>query len=414
MSENKSTDTVTKEESPSLELAPKPTSLWNFEFTLIFLIAMFSNVFIAIFYGFDYWMENRGIGPQWRGILLGVLGLAVLCTRLYMTAWLLRHRGLWLMTLALVVSAGVMMSYDFASTPASIFALRFLQGMCFAIVNSINVSILVDCIPEGQSTRAFAMFSLTYILPYSAVPLIGEYILTFLANPSHLYTVTSVLALPALFSLFLLVRRLPKKEFDPNAKALSLLHVWKNLRSSGLILIFLSVLFFACAHFTFMFFLKGLSIRMGVNAGHVFGVYTVFVILVRFVGNNLLAKIPRMTSIITCAALLVAIFLGFAFGPSWMLIPLAVPYGIGMGIAYPMLMATNYDMSPPENRSLNSNTMLLFFDAATMVCSLAGGAVLDLTDSYGAVLANGAVYMALIVVCMTLFIPRWKQRQKAA
>lgn len=51
-------------------------------------------------------------------------------------------------------------------------------------------------------------------------------------------------------------------------------------------------------------------------------------------------------------------------GPPLAFLPLTILYGIGLGLLYPLLAATIYDRSTDATRSINSNVMMLTFDAS--------------------------------------------------
>ncbi len=51
---------------------PRP-KLLSRDFVLLFLMAMCSNSYIAVYYCFEQWMQGLGIAPAWRGVLLSPL-----------------------------------------------------------------------------------------------------------------------------------------------------------------------------------------------------------------------------------------------------------------------------------------------------------------------------------------------------
>ncbi len=395
------------------------TRLWTTEFTLLFLLAAFANVYLAVFYGFEHWLSTVNISPQWRGVLLGSLGLGVMSARPFVSVWLMQHRGLLLMACALLTNSMFLVSYSFTVSPYAIMFIRFFQGSCIAVMTSVSMSVLVECIPKGQSTKAFAAFSLTMVLPYSIVPIVAEQMLPHLSEAAHLYAYAALLGIPSLLAMYLLSRRLPKREQKSGGSgkgsgggSFSLKHIWNAIFHSGLFLAFLSVFFLACAYFTVFYFMKSLCASNGVDAGLFFTTYTAFVIIIRFFAGGKMDKIPRIPGILLCAAASGVAFMGFAFGPTWLFMPFAALHGLGSGILYPMLAATVYDMSTPETRSINSNTLLLFFDAAVIGSSLIGGIILDMGFSYEDVFFNGSFYLVIIIACMTFFAPRWKRRHE--
>ncbi len=378
-------------------------SLWTTEFTLLFILSMFANTYIAVFYSFEYWLVQKDINPHWRGILLAAMGFAVLSARPLISVWLLRHKGILLMAIALAMNSCIMICYSFANSPELILCLRILQGIGFASMHSAAVTILVACIPDGQSARGFSFFSLTMLLPYSIIPGISEHILPFLQNESQLYAYTALLSIPSFCAIYLLSRRIKNQEAPNKNKNYTLRVLWKNALNPSLIPLFLASWLFGCGIVTVVFFIKSLCIQNDTAPGTFFILYTAMIILVRIIANNKLDSIPRTPGIIICSIAISLILIGIALGPSWLILPLAPLYGICVGFLYPMIAANIYDLSSQESRPINSNIMMLTYDASYVFTPLLGGLLLEQYQTYTGVFLMGAGYIALIVPCMYFF-----------
>ena len=145
-----------------------PQKLLSRDFLLLFLMAMCSNSYIAVYYCFEQWMQGLGIEPQWRGVLLSSLFAMILIFRPLTSVFMLRRSKLGAMIVSLIVMSLVMLVYPYV-TPAdavrTILGLRLVQGVALAVFSCCTVAVLVDCIPPGQSARGFALFSLPMLLP---------------------------------------------------------------------------------------------------------------------------------------------------------------------------------------------------------------------------------------------------------
>ncbi len=256
-------------------------SLWSMEFSLLFLISMFANTYIAVFYGFEHWLAENAIAGEWRGILLAAMGMAVLCMRPVASIWLLRHKGIVLMVCALLCNTAIMTSYVYTSTPFSIFLLRLGQGVCFAAMHSATVNMLVQCIPKGQSARAFGLFSLTMLLPFAIVPSVAEFILPYLQKPVYLYSYTALLGIPALVCLGLLSWHLKDHPFEQGTQSFSLRQIWQNMRGTGIALLFTSSFLFGYGVVTVNFFTKSLCVQKGTTLGSFFVITCVMIMATR-------------------------------------------------------------------------------------------------------------------------------------
>ncbi len=379
-------------------------SLWSMEFSLLFLISMFANTYLAIFYGFEYFLAENAVLPEWRGVLLAAMGMAVLCMRPVVSIWLLHHKGVVLMACALLCNSILMVLYGFVTTPLSIFLLRIGQGVCFAAMHSSAVNMLVQCIPKGQSARAFGLFSLTMLLPFAIVPAIAELILPYLPHAAYLYSYTALLGVPALFCLGLLTWRLKDHPIEHITNTFSLKHAWHSMRHTGIGLLFLASFLFGYGIVIVNYFTKSLCVQKGTPLGIFFVITCAMIMLTRLVMSKRIDTLPRFFSTSCCAFVMASCILGFALAPTWALYPLATIYGLAVGFLYPLIAASIYETSTDETRSLNANTMMLTYDASTVSATLMGGFILNWGLSYVSVFVQAALFVSCVVACVALFV----------
>ena len=215
----------------------QPRKLLTREFILLFLMAMCSNSFIAVYYCFEQWMQTLGINPTWRGILLSALFAMILIFRPLTSVVMLRHGKFWPMAISLIVCTCVMLVYPFAN-PANavplILGLRIIQGVALAIYSACTIGVLVECIPPGQSAKGFALFSLTMLLPYSIIPAFSEEILPLVGSEAHLFAWMASLGIPSFIMVLLLGKRLWKTEkIEQQTQTLTKNELWNSIRHSG-------------------------------------------------------------------------------------------------------------------------------------------------------------------------------------
>lgn len=381
-----------------------PQKLLSREFILLFLMAMCSNSYIAVYYCFEQWLQQLGIAPDWRGVLLSALFAMVLLFRPLTSVVMLRHGKFWAMLVSLLVSSCVLLAYPYvqpANAVPVIFFLRVIQGVALAVYSSCTIAVLVNCIPPGQSARGFALFSLTMLLPYSIIPAISETILPLLGGEARLFAVTAVLGLPSLVMLFLLAPALRRPEMPARGQdSMSRSELWRAISHSGLLFVNLACLSFSMTTVLAIFFMKGLCGVTGAHPTWFFSTYTITIILVRLFGSNRMDTLPRYRVTTLCACVIALCMLGFAFGPLWSFIPIACVYGVGLGLLYPLLAAAVYDRSEPQTRSVNSNVMMAMFDASGMLAPLLGGQVINAGYGYRGLFVTAAV----TVTCCGLFM----------
>lgn len=383
-----------------------PQKLLSRDFVLLFLMAMCSNSFIAVYYCFEQWLDGIGIPPNWRGILLSSLFAMLLIFRPLTSVLMLKHSKLWPMIISLGVSVLVMLAYPFTQPVFAIpyiMGLRLVQGIALAVYSACTIGVLVECIPPGQSAKGFAIFSLTMLLPYSIIPAVSEELIPIVGGEAQLFATMAVLGAPSFLMLFLLAKRLRKPEIPPKddtgANRKSLFH---SITHSGLGFVYSSCLFFSVTTILAAFFMKGLCTLNGEHAAWFFTAYSATIILVRVFGSQLMDTLPRHRVTVICSIVLALVMIGFAWAaPGWF-IPLSCIYGISLGLLYPLLAAAVYDRSTTETRSVNSNMMMATFDASGMLAPLIGGAVIAEGFGYRGVFCAGAISVALCGLCMTI------------
>ncbi|GFH62737.1 MAG: major facilitator superfamily protein [Candidatus Desulfovibrio kirbyi] len=371
------------------------------DFILLSCLAVCSNSHIAVFYCFEQWLEGVGVSPNWRGVLISAMFLMVLLGRVPLSLLLLRGGRLATLACSTLILIGVMLAYPFvrgAYLAEIVLLLRVVQGMAVAVQSSCVVSVLVSCIPPGQSARGFALFSLTILLPYSIIPAAAEHILLPLfGGEPYLFASTAVLGIISLLMMIPLAPRLKTSEMVPDLSGL-----WRAMTHSGLMYVYLSSLLFSIMTILAIFFMKGLCSVTGARPEWFFTLYTVTIILVRVLGNSRLDALPHYRVIFVCAAGLALCMLGYAWGPLWAFIPITLAYGVGLGLLYPMLAALVYDRSTPATRSVNSNAMMCAFDASGTLAPLLGGLVVHAGFGYRGVFVVTAVSITLCGLCMLI------------
>ena len=140
--------------------------------------------------------------------------------------------------------------------------------------------------------------------------------------------------------------------------------------------------------------MKGLCTETGGNPADFYLYYTSTMIVVRLTGSDRLDRLPRGYVIPICAFLMALAFLTIAWGPLWAYIPATFLYGLSLSLLYPLLAAEIVDRSKPETKTINSNFMMFTFDAAGLLASLFGGAVINLGLGYRGVITMGACMIA--------------------
>lgn len=395
----------------------KPQKLLSREFILLFLMAMCSNSFIAVYYCFEQWMQGLGISAGWRGLLLSALFAMILVFRPLTSILMLKYSKLWPMTISLAVCTLVMVCYPFIGPDGAIpaiLALRLIQGMALAIYSACTVGVLVECIPPGQSARGFALFSLTMLLPYSIIPAISEELLPLVGGEAQLFAHMAWLGLPSFIMVALLAKKLKVPEVQVLQGApMTRKELMHAITHTGLGFVYTACLCFSMTTVLAIFFMKGLCQLTGDHPAAFFSTYSLTIILVRVFGSHLMDTLPRHKVTVICSAILAFCMLGFVWAPGWAFIPMACIYGFSLGLLYPLLAAAVYDRSTAETRSINSNVMMATFDASGMLAPIIGGLVIAQGYGYKGVFTAAAISVGICGLCMIIDAFRMRGQKKS-
>ena len=179
-----------EESKPPSQTAKPQEKLLSLAFLLLFFQATCCNCYIAVFYCMEQWMARIAIAPSTRGLLLAVMAIVLFLSRPAITWLLYGRKKTSSMVLAIVVSSLTLTAYPFIPLEhavGAIFLLRACQGFFLAIYSSATISLLVDCIPKGQSARGFAIFPSRFSFPLPFFqPLAKNFLFWLAAKPNSL------------------------------------------------------------------------------------------------------------------------------------------------------------------------------------------------------------------------------------
>ena len=384
------------------------SKLLSRDFFLLFVLLLFCNCSIAIYYCFEQWLDKATVSPNWRGLLLGALFGMIMLTRPLASVFLLgRNKLPWVLG-SLIVSTAVMLGYHLLPVDApgfvwQVLAFRMAQGCALGIFSACTVAVMVSLFPRSQSARGFALFSLTFLLPHAMMPALGEALLPLLANfggEPGLFALTGLLGLPALVLTLKLAPILRRPESAGKAEGPGA--ILASARHSGLGLIFLSSLCFGLTTTIGLFFMKGLCSVTGGNPALFYLIYTLTMVVIRTTCSKLLDHLPHYRIAPVCAGIMGLTFLAIAWMPLWAYIPATFLYGAALSLLYPLIAAIICNRSAPGTRGLNSNFMMLTIDAAGLLAPILGGEVINLGFGYRGVFVAGALLILVCGLCIAL------------
>jgi len=279
--------------------------------------------------------ENLGATGVWLGIIFA--GFSISRTIIMPVAGRLsdrRGRKL-ILGIGLLAFALTSLGYIWASNTASLFLVRFLQGIAAGMILPIAQAYIGDIAPEGEEGKWMGYFNAVFFTGFGFGPLMGGILTEQLGMNAAFYAMGGLNLLAFLgVALFL-------PEISTREKATSPDSSYKDIAASSIMRgLFSFRLGFALARGAFSTFLPILA---GINLGlspSLIGI----LLTVNILGMSLL-QIPagiiadrfsgRALVVLGCAIHLVAMALIPAVGNFWQLFVLCVLLGIGGAIAMP-------------------------------------------------------------------------------
>ena len=137
-------------------------------------------------------------------------------------------------------------------------------------------------------------------------------------------------------------------------------------------------LLFFCGYAAIFFFLKQFALAQGIiHTSLFFTTATLIMMTVRLFGSWLFDRYSKM---LVCAAGLLLVSICYALLPlcasSRVFVLLAGFSGLGWGIVMPLQAAALFDISPPANRAMNQNLLIVMMQGGFFLGPFAGGLLL--------------------------------------
>jgi MFS family permease len=371
--------------------------------TGLFFVACLSA---AVFFNLHEYLRTLHIDPGWFGFILGADALAGLVAQPFISPFLNhRNAGFYIVagTLGLALS---LCAYGFAVTTAQVVLVRLLHGFFFVLSISAVTAAVVAFIPAGKSGQAFGIISMIRLLPYALVP-------PFLDAATHgsggfigVLRYTSLVLVASLALLLLPARR--RISFRGRAErgsSIKIRELAANLLEKNILALFLITILLSGGYAMTFFYLKGFGVSAGLaNPGLFFTVATATMILARLLGAHLFDKIDKKVISITTL-----LFMGVSYGlvPLSPRIGLALPgflVGLAWGIAFPLLGALLFDLSPPEYRAVNTNFSMVMIQAGFFGGPLVGNGMIALWGYNAMFFSCAALSIIAAVLCGTVHL----------
>ena len=382
-------------------------NLLTFEFLSLCFITFAAVCNVSVFYNFHLYLQSIGISGKDAGFLIGLYSLSAMV--LYVTAsqFIRLNKAISCMLAGILLVVGCGVSYLFAEQFWALVVVRIINGIGMFLVMASCMVMLVAIIPQKKSGLAFSLYSVALLLPYSLMPAVSEMLMPLIHNPTKLYTLTACLLVPAGILVMSLRTRIRNRFLDQEKKSAGLL--CKNaerknlLRKPILAILLVNAIYFII--FSSLFYLfAGFAVAKGMkNPGFFFTTQMGIMIAIRLLGGRIFDTVSKVVLVAIAFVITGAGFMLLAVMPNqtWLL-PIAVLFGLGMGLCVPPLNSLMYLNTSPQFRGYNANMMMLVLHVGSFMGSFFGSWVID-SGGYNqfltlaAVMAMGAAGFFLIV-----------------
>lgn len=351
--------------------------LGTFEFLSLCFITFAAVCNVSVFFNFHLYLQGIGLSGKEAGFIIGLYSLSAMV--LYVTAsqCISLNNAIGCMTVGILLVVGCGVSYLFAEHFWSLVVVRILNGMGMFLVMASCMVMLVAIIPPRKTGLAFSLYSVALLLPYSIMPAVSEVVLPLIDSPTTMYMLTAGLLLPAIFmALRLRVRvrdRFVEQGGERSAMPGGNAGRENLLRRPVLAILLVNGIYFII--FSSLFYLfEGFALAKGMkNPGFFFTTQMGVMIVIRLLGGRIFDTFSKVSLVSIALGITGAGFMLLRIMPdqTWLL-PIAVLFGLGMGLCVPPLNALMYLNTSPRFRGYNANMMMLVLHVGSFSGSFFG------------------------------------------
>jgi predicted MFS family arabinose efflux permease len=349
----------------------------NFIILNIFLFLSYCN--IAVFFQFPSYLQYKlGINPEWIGIVISVYSLTGLIIRPLISAVITPLNAKKIIIFSSIAVVLSLILYSFTINITGIIIVRIFHGLAYVVLGTGIMSAIVASVPPDQSGKAFGIIGIITILPFAVLPPLLKPLTSKFSFVSILIYFGLLLLIGTFLILFL------KKTEKISAKEKEKAKITKkefieNLTDINIILLFLISLFLFTSFAATFFYIKGYGIKHNMpNPGWFFTISTFMEIGVRIFCSSYFDRVNKITFLgVSMMLMAVSYFILAMFYSVIMFLFVAVLFGLGIGIAIPLINSLLFDLSKPKLRAFNSNIGVEMFQGGFFIGSLIGGIILS-------------------------------------
>jgi len=398
---------------------PAKLTIWNRTFICLFLAQTFQflgqnsvNILIA-----RYATDALGVSPTVMGNLVGLyFGVALAMRPIAgpMQAKLNKRNLL----IAVYITGGIVnLGYALFNTTGAFVTFRIIQGMQYAFMGSLTMTIAVDSLPRERVASGVAVYSLGGTVMQTIGPNLGLWMRDLgpkmMEGPEGValgykfaFFFSSALLAMAAVPLFMI------KHKHTNAELVNKEKWYKTIISKYTIPMTVVVILTHISNSLYRNFLDPFALENGIGKIGLFSTTTALVMLVtRPISGRIMDKIG-MKKVLPVGMLVigVAIFIISESKSLSVVLVGAVLSAIGNGFVNPGLNTLCIQTETPNRRAVASNTLYGGIDLAGWMGPMFGGMVVE-RSSYSTAIKTGIIPLVLGMVMFFIFMPGFTKRK---
>jgi MFS family permease len=379
-----------------------PRKLLTFEFLGLCFVTFVAYCNITVFYNLFNYLQMLGIPAYLRGLLIGAYSLTAMLLYLLVSPFLTPTNAprAMLSGIAGLILCGF--SYFFVHSFWGLFTLRMLNGLGQFLLGAGTMALFVSVIPKEKSGQAFAVYSVAMLLAFGTVPAVMDALASSIPTPPHGYAGATVMLVPAAWVTWQLRRRRREQVNEAESKRFPGWAIIRaNMAQLPVMLLLLLNLVYMMTWSSMLFLFKGFADQQGIsNVGSFFSVMMGIMIALRLLAGRIFDAIDKVWMLAATFAIIALGHLGLDHLPgAWAISPVALIFGLGMGMGHPSLNGLMLDVSAPQFRPLNANLMLFAVQAGYFLGPVLGGALVARWGYHGYFLFNiGVALTATLLI----------------
>ena len=339
-------------------------SLMNSRFLALCGLTFLTICNTAVFYNFHEYLLGLDFKAGRAGFLIGLYSLSSMLFYAAASQRITTQNAFRTIIAGMLMIAGCAVAYRLTESYWMLSLVRIAGGIGSFCIMASSMVVLVGIIPQGKSGTAFSLYSVALLAPYSVMPAFAEVVKPWIDSPTMLYMLTGCLFIPAMALAYIACpekRLLIKPSQQEKRNTAAARERRENLfRTPVLILLFTNCIYFML--FSSLFYLyEGYAIKKGIaNPGYFFTIQMGVMVAIRFFGSYIFDRFskPLLVTVSLIITSLCFVMLYSLPSPGW-IYPVAIAFGLGMGLCVPPLNSLMYLVSDPQWQGYNVNMMML-------------------------------------------------------